>query len=56
MAPVWPIMTEALESEGLPLDIVPLHPKMAGLVEAGAELSAGPLMRKRGWGRRAVLV
>jgi hypothetical protein len=31
MASVGPIMTEALEAEGLNIDIVPMHPKMAGL-------------------------
>jgi hypothetical protein len=40
-------MTEALEAAGLPVDIVPLHPKMAGLVKAAAELAASTLARKR---------
>jgi len=46
-------MTEALESAGLPLDIVPVHPKMAGLVKATAELSAGVLAHKRVMGAPA---
>ena len=48
VASVGPIMTEALEAAGLPVDIVPMHPKMAGLVKASAELAAGVLARKRG--------
>jgi uroporphyrinogen-III synthase len=47
VASVGPIMTEALEAAGLPVDIVPVHPKMAGLVKAAAELAAGVLARKR---------
>jgi uroporphyrinogen-III synthase len=48
IASVGPIMTEALEAAELPVDIVPMHPKMAGLVKASAELAAGTVMRKRG--------
>ena len=48
MASVGPIMTAALEAVGLPVDIVPIHPKMAGLVKAAAELAAAALARKRG--------
>ncbi len=47
VASVGPIMTEALEAAGLSVDIVPIHPKMAGLVKASAELAAGVLVRKR---------
>jgi len=47
VASVGPIMTEALEAAGLPVDIVPMHPKMAGLVKASAELAVGVLARKR---------
>lgn len=47
VASVGPIMTEALEAAGLPVDIVPIHPKMAGLVKASAELAAKALARKR---------
>jgi uroporphyrinogen-III synthase len=47
VASVGPIMTEALEAAGLPVDIVPIHPKMAGLVRASAELAAAALSRKR---------
>ena len=44
---VGPIMTDALEAAGLPADIIPIHPKMAGLVKASAELSAATLAKKR---------
>lgn len=47
VASVGPIMTEALEAAGLPVDILPMHPKMAGLVKAAAELAASALERKR---------
>jgi hypothetical protein len=40
-------MTAALEAEGLPADIIPIHPKMAGLVKAAAENAADTLVRKR---------
>jgi hypothetical protein len=38
-----PIMTAALEAAGLPADIAPIHPKMAGLVKAAAEGAAESL-------------
>jgi uroporphyrinogen-III synthase len=47
LASVGPIMTEALTTAGLTADIIPLHPKMAGLVKAAAEAAAGVLLRKR---------
>lgn len=47
IASVGPIMTEALNAVGLPVDIVPQHPKMAGLVKAAAELSTSALNSKR---------
>ena len=47
LASVGPIMTAALEEARLPVDIVPTHPKMAGLVKAAAEQAAGALARKR---------
>ncbi|HZL57083.1 MAG TPA: uroporphyrinogen-III synthase, partial [Bryobacteraceae bacterium] len=47
LASVGPIMTAALESAGLPVDIVPVHPKMAALVKAAAENAAAVLARKR---------
>jgi uroporphyrinogen-III synthase len=48
LASVGPIMTAALEAAGLPVDIIPVHPKMAGLVKASSEHAAGALLRKRG--------
>jgi uroporphyrinogen-III synthase len=47
VASVGPIMTEALLAVGLPVDIVPIHPKMAGLVKAAGEAAAAALARKR---------
>jgi uroporphyrinogen-III synthase len=47
VASVGPIMTEALEAAGLPVDILPIHPKMAALVKASAELATAALARKR---------
>lgn len=48
IASVGPITTEALQSAGLPIDIVPIHPKMAALVKAAAENAAAVIARKRG--------
>lgn len=48
VASVGPIMTEALAAAGLSADIIPIHPKMAGLVKAAADLAAAILLRKRG--------
>lgn len=48
LASVGPIMTASLEAAGLPADIVPIHPKMAGLVKAASENAAEVLSRKRG--------
>ncbi len=47
LASVGPIMTAALEAAGLPVDIVPVHPKMAGLVKAAADQTAAEIARKR---------
>ncbi len=48
VASVGPVMTETLEAHGIPVDIIPKHPKMASLVKAAAEESADVLRRKRG--------
>jgi uroporphyrinogen-III synthase len=48
IASVGPVMTASLEASGLPVDIVPMHPKMAALVKAAAELSASHLLHKSG--------
>lgn len=47
LASVGPIMTAALESAGLPADIIPDHPKMAGVVKAAAAQSHSAIERKR---------
>jgi uroporphyrinogen-III synthase len=47
IASVGPIMTAALESYGLPADIIPNHPKMGSLVKAAAESAATVLVSKR---------
>lgn len=47
IASVGPVMTSALEAAGFPADIVPLHPKMAGLVKAAAENTHAVLAAKR---------
>jgi uroporphyrinogen-III synthase len=44
---VGPIMTEALHAAGLPADIIPVHPKMAGLVKASAEGALSAISKKR---------
>jgi hypothetical protein len=36
-----------IEAVGWHVDIVPIHPKMAGLVKAAAELAGPALARKR---------
>lgn len=47
IASVGPVMTATLESYGLPVDIVPHHPKMGALVKAAAESAAAVLFEKR---------
>ena len=47
VASVGPIMTESLEAAGVPVDIAPTHPKMAGLVKAAADQAIEALARKR---------
>ena len=47
LASVGPIMTASLEAADLPVDIIPVHPKMAGLVKASAEQAAEAVARKR---------
>ncbi len=48
IASVGPVMTAALEAEGLQPAIVPKHPKMASLIIATAEEAPGLLMKIRG--------
>jgi hypothetical protein len=40
-------MTAALESAGLPPDIIPDHPKMVGVVKAAAAEALPAIRRKR---------
>ena len=47
IASIGPVMTAALEAKGLPVDIVPRHPKMWALVKAAAEQAAAVLDGKR---------
>lgn len=48
IASVGPVMTASLEAHGLPVDIIPNHPKMGALVKAAAESAASALAAKRG--------
>ena len=47
LASVGPVMTAALESVGLPPDIIPDHPKMVGVVKASAAQAHAAIERKR---------
>jgi uroporphyrinogen-III synthase len=47
IASVGPVMSRALESAGIPVDVMPEHPKMAPLVRAASEAAAGILARKQ---------
>jgi uroporphyrinogen-III synthase len=47
IASVGPVMTAALETAGLPVEIVPAHPKMGALVKAASEMTAAILLQKR---------
>jgi len=53
LASVGPIMTAALESAGVPADIVPNHPKMVGVVKAAASQADTAIRRKRAQSGRA---
>ena len=47
IASVGPVMTAALEAAGLPVEIVPAHPKMGALVKAASEMTGVILVQKR---------
>ncbi len=47
IASVGPVMTAALETQGIPADIIPNHPKMGALVKAAAESAGALLSAKR---------
>jgi uroporphyrinogen-III synthase len=48
VASVGPVMTASLEAAGLPVDLVPAHPKMGALVKVASETAAAALVQKRG--------
>jgi uroporphyrinogen-III synthase len=47
VASVGPVMTASLEVAGIPVDIVPVHPKMAALVKASSVAAESILRSKR---------
>lgn len=47
IASVGPVMTASLEAAGIPVDIAPVHPKMAALAKAASEMAAGVIREKR---------
>jgi uroporphyrinogen-III synthase len=47
IASVGPVMTASLEAAGLPVEIVPVHPKMGALIKVASEMSATVLEKKR---------
>lgn len=47
VASVGPVMTTSLLAAGLPVDVVPVHPKMAALVKAASEVTGVILEQKR---------
>jgi uroporphyrinogen-III synthase len=47
IASVGPVMTASLEAAGLPVELVPVHPKMGALVKVASEMAAAILARKR---------
>ncbi len=47
VASVGPVMTASLEAQGIPPDIIPLHPKMPALIKAAAENAHAVLSVKR---------
>jgi uroporphyrinogen-III synthase len=47
VASVGPVMTASLEAAGLPVELVPVHPKMGALVKVASEMTAAVLEKKR---------
>jgi len=47
IASVGPVMTAALEAAAIPVEIVPVHPKMGALVKAASEMAASVIRQKR---------
>ena len=48
IASVGPVMTASLEAAGLPVELIPIHPKMGALVKVASEMAAVVLAKKRG--------
>jgi len=42
-----PVMTASLEAAAIPVEIVPVHPKMGALVKVASQTAAAVLVRKR---------
>jgi uroporphyrinogen-III synthase len=47
IASVGPVMTASLEAAGLPVELIPIHPKMGALVKVASEMAATILAQKR---------
>jgi uroporphyrinogen-III synthase len=47
IASVGPVMTASLKAAGLPVELVPRHPKMGALVKVASEMAAAILAQKR---------
>jgi len=47
VASVGPVMTASLEAAGLPVELIPIHPKMGALVKVASEMAAAVLAQKR---------
>jgi maltose-binding protein MalE len=41
------VMTASLEAASLPVEIMPMHPKMGALIKVASEMSATVLEKKR---------
>jgi uroporphyrinogen-III synthase len=48
IASVGPVMTASLQAAGLPVELIPVHPKMGALVKVASEMAATILAHKRG--------
>jgi uroporphyrinogen-III synthase len=48
IASVGPVMTASLEAAGLPVELIPVHPKMGALVKVASDMAAAILAKKRG--------
>jgi len=48
IASVGPVMTASLQAAGLPVELIPVHPKMGALVKVASEMAGAILAQKRG--------